>query len=163
MADGATPARTPPATSDDFRRDAKLAGNELRKRLPKDSETATHYPTFDSYSTKRYEDILGEVMAQFKRNVRSYCLVQFEWFESHGLQQEFPRLHPGESLSWGAVRLITQDETAGNVKHNKDPGEIWALPLLVGGDNMIGQPLNRNDITEVKEGEIFLGYKVTRT
>lgn len=78
-------------------------------------------------------------------------------------QQEFPRLHPGESLSWGAIRLITKDETAGDTRLSKMPSDIWALPLLSGGNNPIGQPLNRNDITEVKEGEIFLGYKVTRT
>lgn len=77
MADDAKPADTTPVTSDDFRRDAELAGTRLRERLPKDSETARHAPSFDSYSTKNYEDILDKVMKHFRRNVRN-CLVQFE-------------------------------------------------------------------------------------
>jgi hypothetical protein len=161
MADNPKPARTTPATSDDFRRAAQLAGTKLRERLPEDSEYATHFPGFDSYNAKNYQAILGELMEKFKKNVCSHGLVRFMWSISHAFQQEFQDLHPGGAIVWGAIRLITQDDAAGNSTYNKDPGEIWALPLLAGGDSTIGQPLNRNDITEVKEGQIFLGYKVT--
>jgi hypothetical protein len=77
MADNPKPARTTPATSDDFRRAAQLAGTKLRERLPEDSEYATHFPGFDSYNAKNYQAILGELMEKFKKNVCSHGLVRF--------------------------------------------------------------------------------------
>jgi hypothetical protein len=77
MADNPKPARTIPATSDDFRRAAQLAGTKLRERLPEDSEYATHFPGFDSYNAKHYQAILGELMEKFKNNVCSHGLARF--------------------------------------------------------------------------------------
>jgi hypothetical protein len=160
MTDNAEAARTTPATSDNFRRAAELAGTNLRERLEKDSEIAIHSPTFDSYSTKYYGDVLGEVMDKFTRNVCGYNSVRFRRSITHACQQEFPRLHAGGSLIWLSIRLITQDGTAGRNKISQSAVDVWALPLFAGGDSIIGQPLSRNNIAEVKKGQIFLGYKV---
>jgi hypothetical protein len=160
MTDDAEAVRTTPATSDDFRRAAELAGTNLRERLEKDSETAIHSPTFDSYSTKSYGDVLGEVMDKFTKNVCGYNSVRFRRSITHACQQEFPRLHAGGSLIWLSIRLITQDGTAGSNKSSQDARNVWALPLLAEGGSIIGQPQSRNDIAEVKKGQIFLGYEV---
>ncbi|KAM0714565.1 hypothetical protein Q7P37_009861 [Cladosporium fusiforme] len=140
MADDPAPARDSIATSEDFRRIARAAGIELKQILQNDWQRATRYVGFLEFELKPYEDILKKVMDRFR-------------------EIEFQSVHGGGDFDWRPIRLITHDASLDKDKTNEIPRDLWALPLLVGENNTVGQPLPVHKMIEVGQGDILLGYR----
>lgn len=77
--------------------------------------------------------------------------------------QEFQHLHGDGDFDWRTLRLITHDASLGKHKYSEAPGDAWALPLLVGGNNTVGQPLSLHESFDVKRGDIYFGFRIKRT
>jgi hypothetical protein len=163
MANRSAPARTVPATSDDFRQIAKSAGLKLEGQLQEDSGSARKRIGFDSYEIQPYEKILAEVKKEFRENVRNVGSARGEGFVSYVFYQEFRNLHGGGDFEWRSIRLITSDASLDRSKYSETPGNPWALPLLVGEHNIVGQPLSLYHGFEVRKGDILLGYNIKET
>lgn len=69
MADQPEPARSVTATSDDFRKLAKSAGDELKAKLQEDLDSATTFSGFVEFEWNPYKDVLKAVMDRFEKHV----------------------------------------------------------------------------------------------
>lgn len=164
MVDHLAPTQAVPATSDDFRAAAKAAGGALREKLRKDSYAAGKQirTGFESYRYEPYDEILEEVKTRFREQVGNRSSIQRIDLAPYIFCQEFPNLLHGSDFEWRTIRLITQDVALDEARLFELPMSLWALPLLVGDHNTIGQPIRLCELSKMTEGDIYFGYEVIK-
>ncbi|KAI3481373.1 hypothetical protein L1887_56340 [Cichorium endivia] len=62
--------------------------------------------------------------------------------------------------TWRPIRFITLDASLDRDKTNEIARDLWALPLLVGKHNTVGQPLPVYKMVDLEKGDILLGYRL---
>lgn len=71
-------------------------------------------------------------------------------------------MHADGDFEWRSIRLITRTVSLDKSKCSEVPRSLWALPLVVGRDNTVGQPVRLCELYEMSEGDIYLGYEVIK-
>jgi hypothetical protein len=71
-------------------------------------------------------------------------------------------LHHGGDFEWRSIRLITRTVSLNKSKCNEAPENLWALPLVVGSNNTVGQPVRLCELYEMSEGDVYLRYNVIK-
>lgn len=74
--------------------------------------------------------------------------------------QVFKYVHGDGKFEWRPIRFITLDASLDRDKTNEIARDLWALPLLVGKHNTVGQPLPVYKMVDLEKGDILLGYRL---
>ena len=71
-------------------------------------------------------------------------------------------MHANDAFEWRSIRLITRTVSLDKNKCSEMSGSLWALPLVAGRVNTVGQPVRLCELCEMSEGDVYLGYEVIK-
>jgi hypothetical protein len=89
--------------------------------------------------------------------------VYREEFVTQPFSQVSKDRHPGGTLHWRKVFIIQQATGFDEETYKHTQKDLWLLALSVLDRSKAGESLSLHTSFEVKGGEIYLGYEVTKS